>query len=263
MPAPAEVFTLALARASKRGSRHLRRMQSADRDDILAMALAWCWEHRDAYPLDVSLDAWFEGVVRNCKRAFFRRESKHAHESLSELEASADDPDIHAQATQALESMAQQMTPQEAIAGTMAANGASWSEIRKELGVSDGTLANIRKSIRRFRALAPVSGVAARVLRDSASRQRVADAADAVDDPAARIDKEIAQLDFPPPVGAPECPPCWRCKYFEGYLPGDHLSVRLKIAEPEVRDSVARTEARKIQIAQGVRSGGLRALSTT
>jgi hypothetical protein len=70
------------------------------------------------------------------------------------------------------------------------------------------------------------------------------------------IDKEIAALDFPPPSGK-ECPPCWRCKWFEGYMPGEHRPIRMPISEAEVRDAVRDTEAEKIRIAQEIRNGTL------
>jgi hypothetical protein len=72
--------------------------------------------------------------------------------------------------------------------------------------------------------------------------------------PVRGIDKDIERLDFPPPSGK-ECPPCWRCKWFEGYKPSKHKSLRFPVTEPEVREAVLDTEARKIDIAGRVRAG--------
>jgi hypothetical protein len=68
------------------------------------------------------------------------------------------------------------------------------------------------------------------------------------------IDKEIERLDFPPPSGK-ECPPCWRCRWYDGFMPGTSKTVRMPITEPAVKQAVMETEARKIDIAQQVRDG--------
>ena len=68
------------------------------------------------------------------------------------------------------------------------------------------------------------------------------------------IDIEIEQLDFAPPAGK-DCPPCWRCMYCEGFMPDGKRATRMDIEDLEVREAVKNTEARKIEIAQQVRSG--------
>ena len=65
---------------------------------------------------------------------------------------------------------------------------------------------------------------------------------------------ELEQLDFAPPAGK-DCPPCWRCMWFEGFMPDGKRSTRMGIEDAEVREAVQSTEARKIEIAQRVRSG--------
>lgn len=50
-----------------------------------------------------------------------------------------------------------------------------------------------------------------------------------------------------------ECPPCWRCRYFDGWLPrGVPLPSVVKM-DPGIADACAALDARKIAIAQYVR----------
>ena len=64
----------------------------------------------------------------------------------------------------------------------------------------------------------------------------------------------LEKLEFSPAAGK-DCPPCWRCMWFEGYMPAGKRETRMKIEEAEVREAVKNTEARKIEIAQQVRDG--------
>jgi hypothetical protein len=77
---------------------------------------------------------------------------------------------------------------------------------------------------------------------------------DDADDPLSEIDVALERLDFAPPAGK-DCPPCFRCMWFYGFLPGDKRSTRMNIEDIEIREAVKNTEVRKIEIAQQVRSG--------
>jgi hypothetical protein len=72
---PERALTLALASASIRARRFLRKrgLQRADREDILADALAWCWENRENYSLTTTLDTWFVNAVRDSYKRYRRR----------------------------------------------------------------------------------------------------------------------------------------------------------------------------------------------
>jgi DNA-directed RNA polymerase specialized sigma24 family protein len=250
-----ETFVVALSRASKKANRYLARLQPADRDDIIASALAWCWEHRTEYPLDVSLDNWFVGAVRNAKRAFFTAEGRTAAaDSLAEMQSGpGDDPAVQVEAMQAAEQLAASLSPGEMEVAVLTAQGYSRKDIERKLG---RRVQDERKQLRKFAGLVPDVADRGRILRDV--RARTVPAADSDEhrqtSKQPSIDRAIEQLDFPPPEMA-DCPPCWRCKYFDGYLPGLHKSVRLIISEPEVRQAVAVTEVRKIDIATRVRDG--------
>jgi hypothetical protein len=75
---------------------------------------------------------------------------------------------------------------------------------------------------------------------------------DDVDDRLSEIDVALERLEFAPAAGQ-ECPPCWKCKWYEGLMPDGKRPTRMEIADKEVRDAVKNTEARKIEIAQQVR----------
>ena len=242
---------ISLARASQRASRYLRGLSPADREDVLATAILWCWEHKTDYDPSVALDEWFIGAIRNAKKAWGRQEGRQAAELVDEMQGS-DDPLTHVEAIQAVEAVARGFTPAERDIADMVVQGYSQREIRAKLGpMRNDTMAEVRERLDGLRRFMPDFKHVSRIIRHS----RTPKAQDTYEAPAApaRIDREIAKLEFAPPSGD-ECPPCWRCKYFEGYLPTGAPAARLVIAEAEVRLAVARTEARKIEIAKEVRS---------
>jgi DNA-directed RNA polymerase specialized sigma24 family protein len=255
MTSAVESFVVALSRVSKKANRYLARLQPADRDDIIAMALAWCWEHRAEYKTDVSLDNWFVGAVRNAKKEFFTAEARaSAASSLAPMQADlGNDPSVQAEAVQAAEILVASLTPDEVQVAQLVAAGYTFRQISLKLG---RRVRDDRKQLRRFAGLLPRPSDQCRVLRDVRARTVPATSSDDHKQTAKQpsIDRAIEQLDFPP-LEAADCPPCWRCKYFEGYLPGDHRSVRLIIQEPEVREAVSRTEVAKVDIATRVRAG--------
>ena len=82
------------------------------------------------------------------------------------------------------------------------------------------------------------------------------DHGDSQDPEVSWIDQQLEKLDFPPPHGA-DCPPCWRCMWFEGFMPAGKRDTRMVVEDAEVREAVKNTEARKIEIAQAVRDGAV------
>jgi hypothetical protein len=56
-----------------------------------------------------------------------------------------------------------------------------------------------------------------------------------------------------------DCPPCWRCRYFDGWLPVNEAAIFIhaKAAlEPEIAAALLRLDTNKVRIAKWVRSGG-------
>ena len=262
MTSAVETFVVALSRVSRNANRHVARLQRADRDDIVAAALAWCWEHREQYTPDVPLDKWFHGAVRNARTAFFRAEERaHSATALANMQADVgDDPSVQAEAVQAAEVLAAGLTDNEVRVASLVGEGYTNLQIRHKLGRSIGNdlITNAKRKLRQLTALLPEASLQGRDLRDMLARTTPKPASDgAVEGVLSGIDRAIERLDFPPTEEGADCPPCWRCKWFEGYLPGDHKSVRLTVADPQVRDAVTVTEIRKIDIATRVRSGDI------
>lgn len=53
-----------------------------------------------------------------------------------------------------------------------------------------------------------------------------------------------------------ECPPCWRCRYFDGWLPDGDVPV-VEYGDPDITEACARIDARKVEIGQQARAGRL------
>lgn len=244
MTSAAEMFVISLARASKRARKHLHGLDKADRDDVLATAILWCWENKATYKPAVSLDDWFVGAIRNARKAFERGEAKQPAE-VAEVIAAPDDPSWHVEIQQAIERMTATMDERDRGIILLSMQGLEHVDIAQTLGVS---LPTVARRMARMRSYIPEKENFKLAMRRAQSA-----GSDETSEPAP-IDKEIAKLEFLPPAGA-DCPPCWRCKWFDGYLPGAHRPTKMKIMEPEIRAAVLDVEARKIEIAQGQRRG--------
>jgi|ERR1700722_18590917 len=249
MTSPGEEFVLQLARASRKANRYVRHLQRADREDIIAAALLWCWKNRASYSLTTTLDTWFVNAVRDAYKAWQNYETRSA--SLSVAEIPTGDTTLAAvEAQSAANALAQALPPEYKRVALMQARGLTREEMM-EKGATKHIIDDARARIKQLRKLLPD----AQEFRAVLIKQPVAES-DEAQYPASNIDHEIAALDFPPATGK-ECPPCWRCKWFEGYMPGNNRSVRMEIQEADVREAVRATEAEKVRIAGDVRNGNL------
>jgi DNA-directed RNA polymerase specialized sigma24 family protein len=250
MTTEAEVVVVQLARASRRANLFLRArgLHSQDRDDVIAAAVLWCWENRHNYSLTTTLDGWFLNAVKDAYKNYLRGEVRNAAESENEI-PTGDTTQATVEALEAAGKLISALPKEYKKAAVLIAQGYTRAEIM-ERGVSHDTLYETRVRIKQLRRLIPDAHEYRRVLRAMPTSS---------DDPAraAPIDREMAaQLEFSPAHGK-DCPACWRCKYFEGFLPGIYKPVRMQIQESEVRDAVRDTEARKIEIAEKVRNGSV------
>lgn len=87
----ADDFMQALLRASKTRLYFLRSMRRADRDDAIAMAIAWCWENREKFdPTRGTLEVWWSGALRNAiqtiRRGVARHETRRSYRTVEEVE---------------------------------------------------------------------------------------------------------------------------------------------------------------------------------
>lgn len=249
MTSPGEEFVLQLSRASGRANRFLRvrSVNSNDRKDIIAAALLSCWENRNNYSLTITLDLWFLGAVRDAYKSWMAGEHRNHAEAIAEI-PTGDTTLAHAEAVSSAQALMRALPREYRKVAILELQGYTRAEMI-ERGATEWTIREARERIKQLRKFVPDTHEYRAVLRTMPATS----SDDATGEPSG-IDKEIAALDFPPPTGK-ECPPCWRCKWFEGYLPGTNIPVRMEISEREVKAAVLKTERRKVRIAKEVRDG--------
>ena len=245
-----EVFTMQLARAAaKQANKFLaaRGLNKSDRDDVIAAAMLWCWENRDNYSLITTLETWFMNAVRNAYQDLRRGSLPISSESIENM-GGGDDTFNRAAAESSARALIDALSKSHRTVASLTARGFTRAEII-EMGVSKRTFDEAHQRIKQLRRLLPdVDGarLIARTIPQGSS--------DDADDKLSEIDMALEQLDFAPPAGM-DCPPCWRCMWFEGFMPAGKRDTRMDIEDLEVREAVKNTEARKIEIAQQVRHG--------
>lgn len=250
MSTAAELFVITLARASRKAGLYLNRMSRHDREDVLQGAIAWCWENRENYDPKLSLDEWFLNAVRDAKKLWTRHERRRGSADLDNL-ISPDEPSVQAEAAQARELILKRVAAMPEMHRAIAdlqLQQFTRDEIADTLKVDHNAISEVRKKLAPMQRHIPDSRTLRRVIRGKSFHGEHQGAPSG-------IDHAIAQIDFPPPSGK-DCRPCWRCKWFEGYLPRGHLDHKMEIAEPDVRKAVSDTEARKIEIAKRIKGEG-------
>lgn len=180
MTTPIEEFTIALAKVSRRTTRWLRAFEPADRQDVIAIGLAWAWEHRAEFdPAQESLESWWSRHLRQFAWRYRRSEGRHQGGRVQA----------------ALEAI-EKLSPDRSGVRSAASDRREWS------------------------GKAP-------------------------------IDHEIEKLLSGPRVGMKDCPPCWRCMYFEGWTPNMDRYKAPTHVDPEIQQALREIEARKITIGFG------------
>lgn len=239
-----------LARAAaKQANKFLaaRGLQKADRDDVTAAAVLWCWENRANYSLTTTLETWFMNAIRDAYKTLQRGELPVSDESIEQL-GGGDETYNRAAAESAAGALLGAMTRSHKAVAVLTMSGYTRAEMVGR-GISKRTIDEAHQRTRQLRRLLPDAEGVRFIARTMAPVS-----SDDADDRLSGIDIELEQLDFAPPAGK-DCPPCWRCMWFEGYMPAGKRDTRLEIEDVEVREAVKATEARKIEIAQRVRSG--------
>lgn len=240
-----------LARAAaKQANRFLaaRGLQKSDRDDVISAAMLWCWENRDNYSLTTTLETWFMNAIRDAYKALRRDELPASDESIENMGGN-DDTYNKAAAESAAEALFGALTPPQKQVVRLIMRGHTREEMI-EMGLSKRTIDESRSRAKLLRRLLPNN--IERWTSIYGSITASAPPSDDASDRVSEIDMALEQLDFAPPAGK-DCPPCWRCMWFEGFMPAAKRSTRMGIKEKEVREAVANTEARKVEIAQQVR----------
>jgi DNA-directed RNA polymerase specialized sigma24 family protein len=246
-----EIFTMQLARASaKQANRFLaaRGLQKADRDDVISAAMLWCWVNRSNYSLTTTLETWFMNAVRNAYQDLQRNVLPTSAESIEWL-GGGDETYNRAAAESSARVLIDALTQTHKTVAVMTMRGYTRTEMI-ESGISKRSIDEAHQRIKQLRKLLPdADGV--RLM----ARTMPPVSSDDADDQLSGIDRELEQLDFAPPAGK-DCPPCFRCMWYYGFLPNEKRSTRMNIEDDEIRTAVNDTEARKIEIAHKVRGDG-------
>lgn len=193
MTSPAESFVITLARASKRARRLLRGFSGADIEDILATAMLWCWENRAGYNLEVPLDKWFFGAVRNAKKAWLNGETT-TWTDISRKMAAPDNTAADGEAAQAMEELNKALSKGERRVVTLLAEGYTVEEIGERLKISQRRVKQRLRVIRRYSYLMPRPRVGNRGVRTA----HKFDSDDGSFKQQPQIDKELTFMLNPP-----------------------------------------------------------------
>lgn len=247
MQSAAEQFAIQLGRSSKRAARHLHGLSPEDRDDVLAEAMLYCWEHKDAFdPTKRSVDDWFAETVRDVRAAQrkARRGDSERRTSLDRLRefAAREDTAAIAESEKAFEEVMEEFSEDERSIAIDIANGYTLREIRNRHAGRAADARRVYRTLHKYRERIPerriVGAAAAHISRES-------------DHPrdAAPIDHEIEKMLRRPKTERADCPVCWRCMWFEGLTPKNWKPP--SNADAEVKLAVERIEREKIRIAGG------------
>lgn len=239
MTSAAESFVIALGRASKRGSFHLRGLKAHDRDDVVSAAILDCWENRAAFdPEKVTLDDWFMRALRKARQTL-RKGHRVSASQLSIEVAGPDNVAATVEARDALRFLASQLSTRERHIVRLRGRGYTTEELtRKRVNgqyFTQREIHSLNKRLKKLRDLIPDPVEFERLVRQHRDSEEPA-----------RIDTEIERLDFAPMNGK-DCIPCWKCMYFYGMKPSKYRPT--KLADAGLQEAVQRTERQKISIA--------------
>ncbi|MDE2105213.1 MAG: hypothetical protein KGL39_48760 [Patescibacteria group bacterium] len=238
-----EAFVTQIARAARQ-SRALRRLRGEDRRDAIAMTVAWCWEHRAEF--DQQTLPLVEWVHRAMERARWELRNagarEHAYKYVEEM-ARNDEEAEREMLHHAMENAMRHAGALEAQIATALLEGHTHTDIRAGLQLSH---AEFRHALWKIRGR--LKDVTAERQPQVYAQMR-ARLSDHDERGPSRIDHEIEKLLRRPKHAHADCPPCWRCMYFEGLTPRAYKPTVL--SDTEVQTAVRNTETLKIKIGNG------------
>ena len=183
-------------------------------------------------------------AVRNAYQDLRRNELPTSSEPIDGVSTGGEDPTYSAVAAESsAKALMAALTPNDRRIAWLIMEGYTYREINKR-GFANDAINGAQQRIKQLQRLVP----------DEARSKRMLQTPAATDPDTVEVDVE--KLDFPPHSSA-DCPPCWRCMWFEGFMPSGKRDTRMVIEDAEVREAVKNTEARKIEIAQAVRDGAV------
>ena len=239
MTDPGTQFAIELGRAAKKAHRWLRRLPLQDRDDAIASAMLSCWERRSTFdPLQEALEDWFARSVRSSAQYIVRatRVKEYASVKLGEI-PTLDESSRTAEALDSTANVLKNLTATEQTIALELAEGYNLKEIAERLSLSRGIVRATLRKVKRMKAFRPNVDPVFQAYA----------ALEPFDRELAPIDHAIEAMLRRPATERADCPPCWKCMYFEGWKPVHYKPS--KIVDEEIRIAVHSTEGRKIEIA--------------
>lgn len=232
-----------LAKVSERGSRHLRGLTPTDREDVIAAAVLHCWENRTTFDQHVQpLDEWFATRLKAARRQLINSQKNYVKllNDVIDTERGGNEAEMHI----AAEEFMQELNPDARQAIGMLAAGYSVRIVATEMPqLSRTTVKSLHRKMKELQDIIIVS----RFYPGSAAPREYTPTQ------GAGIDHAIEALLRGPRPGK-ECPPCWRCSWYYGYLPNSEHFKPAAHADPEIRLAMRNLENRKIEIANELRS---------
>lgn len=198
------------------------------------------------YDPSVPLEDWFIEALKEARHLFKRGEHATSKELNFEM-AVPDDTSIRAESLEAATIIIAAFTDREHSLLTDLMGGASWREVIRTHHASSQEVGHVTRKLAHLRELLPERRSLQRVVRRSTADVSMAEP---------EIDRQIAQLDLPPPIGK-ECPPCFRCRWFDGFLSATY-EPKSTVEEPEIQQAIWNTEAAKLRIAAEIQAGFFR-----
>lgn len=199
MTSPGETFVVELGRAAARGRRLIRNLQRADKDDILAAAVLWCWENRDTYTGDMPLDIWFATSVKRALRVWRNGEIHAASVYMADIPV-PNETEARAAVDSAARELARLITPEQRRIAILQAKGYTAREIMEKLNVDIDKVRSTRSVLRKLQELIPDAYQVTKVLR-AELKQPSDDKPSTFVKPT--IDQELERLDRPDLGNAP------------------------------------------------------------
>lgn len=247
------LMTLHIARLANVAARRTRGLSPTAQEEIYSAALLAAWEQRDEFDqtrgtgaVEGILSQWFDGLVRNERKRFQRRELPGGRaDALANLTAD-DNPAVEASRQEVIENAIAKLSPTKQKAIAELVDGGSLRTVAASTGLTRSEVKELKKRLR-FQLQADRDDTAVISTRRMPVDSEMSDLSS--------IDRQIAaitNLEFPPKHGA-ECAPCVHCMWYDGYRPADRKRIKAEIADAAVREAQRVTYERKVLISAEVR----------
>lgn len=242
MSSAIEQFVIELARSRAPAQKFLRGLNREDADDVLAQAVLFAWEHRAEYTNDVAPAQWFSRFLSQARRAF--KPHGPMTRSLDELTAargvdrladlaSSADTARESEVRSAAEGLLAAFDADERRVLRLRSAGHSVKETAELTGFPRAHVMRVMARARRYRDVLPELAPAERTRRHVTAGEHDPEKRE----PAA-IDAEIERILQRPRTERADCPPCWRCMWYDALRGSGHVT-EVDMRKDSIAESVS------------------------